>query len=141
MPLAPFVTPRRAAMLLTGTVALTLMGCATVGTPTPEQQVQERASAFWQARIKGDLPTAYGLLTPAYRGLRSQEDYAKANGKQIALEKIEVTKVACEKEKCTATIAMTGKPVVPGLSLPELTNYMDDTWVLDDGQWWRFETP
>ncbi len=127
--------------LLLAAAALALAGCASLGPATPEQIVQERATTFWQARIKGDLPTAYGLLTPAYRSLRSQDDYARASGRRAAIEKVEVTKVVCEKDKCSATIAMTSKPVVPGLTLPELTNYMDDTWVLDGGQWWRFETP
>lgn len=137
-PIRPSPLLRRLAL---PAAALALAGCAAIGPATPEQTVQTRASAFWQARIKGDLPTAYGLLTPAYRGLRSQEDYARANGKQVAIGKVEVTKVSCEQEKCLATIAMTSKPMVPGMTLPEITNYMEDTWVLDGGQWWRFETP
>ncbi len=121
--------------------ALALAGCATLTPATPEQQVQERANAFWQARIQGDVPTAYHLLAPAYRSLRSQEDFAKDNGRQIAVQKIEVASVSCEPQKCVARLALTGKPVVPGLNLPALTTYMDDAWVLEEGQWWRFENP
>ncbi len=125
--------------------AALLAGCLAsnpAATPaSPEQQVRERATSFWQARIKGEVPLAYGLLAPAYRLLRSEDEFVKSNGRQIALEKVEVTQVACETEKCTARLALTGKPSVPGLALPQLTTYKDDIWVLENGQWWRFEKP
>lgn len=133
--------PHLSRPLFLAAAALALAGCASLGPATPERTVQERATTFWQARLKGDLPAAYALLTPAYRGLRSQDDYARANGKQVTIEKVKVTKVSCEKDKCLATLAMTSKPMIPGMTLPEITNYMDDTWVLDDGQWWRFQAP
>ena len=122
--------------------ALTLAGCATLGYATPEQQVQERANAFWSARQKADPKAAYELLTPSYRGLRTERDFVKDNGGGIAVQKVEVVKVTCEEaDKCTARIAITGKPSVPGLNLPSITSYMDDAWVQEQGQWWRFLAP
>lgn len=134
------ISLRRPALAL-AMAAVALTGCAALGSPTPEQQVQERATAFWNARLKADAKTAYGLLTPAYRDMRSEQDFVKSNGGGIAAQKVEVVKVACEAEKCTANIAITGKPSVPGLNLPVLTSYMDDTWVQDQGQWWRYLAP
>lgn len=126
----------------TALVALaTMSGCATMGEKTAEQQVQQRATAFWDARLKADPKAAYALLVPAYRDMRSQKDFIQENNSGISAQKVEVGKVTCEEEKCTVRIAITGKPSVPGLQLPSVTSYMNDTWVLDQGQWWRYQAP
>jgi len=132
---------RRTAAALLAAALTVLGGCASLGPQTPEQQVQQRANAYWQARLKADSASAYALLVPAYRELRSEKDFAKSQGAGINGEKVEVTQVTCEAQKCNARIALTVKPAVPGLKLPVVTSYMDDTWVLEQGQWWRFETP
>ena len=118
-----------------------LSGCAAMSEKSPAQQVQERAAAFWKARSSGDMKTAYGLLTPAYRGLHTEQDFARKVGSAAHITRSEVAKVTCEPEKCTANIALTAKPSVPNLNLPEITAYMDETWLLVDGQWWRHEEP
>lgn len=121
--------------------ALALAGCAVLSKSTPEQQVQERANAFWSARLKADARAAYSLLVPAYRDLRSEQDFVRSNSAGIAAQKVEVVKVTCEAEKCTANIAITGKPSVPGLNLPAITTYLDEAWVLERGEWWRYQAP
>lgn len=128
-------------LLSVALISLSVAGCAAFGPATPEKQVQERATRFWEARVKADPAAAYALLTPAYRSVRTEKEFIRANGGGIAAQKVEVTKVTCEDEKCTARVAITGKPSVPGLALPVITNYMDDTWVPEGGQWWRYITP
>ncbi|WP_422848658.1 hypothetical protein ACOYR4_03565 [Acidovorax sp. M14] len=124
-----------------GMAAVVLAGCAALGPATPEQQVKERATAFWNARLKADPQGAYALLSPSYRGIRSEKEFVQSNSRGIAAEKVEVGAVTCEAEKCTARVAITGKPAVPGLTLPVITNYMDDVWVSEQGQWWRYMAP
>lgn len=109
---------------------------------SPEQQVRERATAYWQARIKSEAPEAYGLLAPAYRALRSEQDFIKQFGSGISAKDVQVAKVTCETpDRCIANIGMTVKPTLPGLNLPEVISYLDEVWVLEQGQWWRFQAP
>jgi len=133
----PLLRPALAAAM----AALALAGCATPGSAAPEQQVQERATLFWKARTSADPKTAYSLLTPAYRDLRNEQDFTRQFGPSAPVMRSEVAKVTCEPEKCTVRMALTAKPSVPGLSLPVVTAYMDETWLLVDGQWWRHEEP
>lgn len=103
--------------------------------------MQARAETYWQARIAGDVKAAYALLTPAYRSLRDEQAFQRQFGAQIAVLESKVTNVTCEAEKCVARVGLTTKPVVPGLGLPTVTAYLDETWLLVDGQWWRHEAP
>ncbi|MBU1354325.1 MAG: hypothetical protein KKB95_20885 [Gammaproteobacteria bacterium] len=119
-----------------------LAGCATMGNQTPEQQVEARAATYWKARASADAKTAYSLLAPAYRNLNSEQAFIRQHGAGANVKEAGVAKVSCEsQERCTASISLTAKPLVPGLNLPLVTAYLDDTWVLEEGQWWRFQAP
>ena len=52
----------------------------------PEAGLQERAQAFWQARIKEDYAAQYGLLEPKVRRQLSLTDYIQAQGPLQYLE-------------------------------------------------------
>lgn len=117
-------------------------GCATMGPQTPEQQVEKRAAAYWKARASADPKTAYALLAPAYRDLKTEKDFVGQFNAGANLRDTGVAKVTCEEpDRCIARISLTAKPMVPGLNLPLMTTYLDDVWVLEQGQWWRFEAP
>jgi hypothetical protein len=143
--MAPVAAPRsvsRAKIALAALAMAATAGCATMGGQTPEQKVQARAEAFWKARIAGDAKASYALMTPAYRGLRDEPSFVKQFGERAPVIKSEITKVTCEDaEKCIAQVGLTAKPMVPGLALPTVTGYIDETWLLVDGQWWRHEAP
>lgn len=132
----------KARVMLAAAALAALAGCASLGPQTPEQQVQARAGTYWKARASADQSAAYALLTPAYRGLYSEQDFVKQFGAGVNVKETRVAKVTCEAaDRCTANIGLTAKPVVPGLNLPEVTSYIDETWVLEQGQWWRFQAP
>ena len=118
-----------------------LGGCAAFEPKTPEQAVAERATQYWQARIQGDMGKAYSLLTPAYRAVRTEKQFIGAVGVGTGLKTAEVTKVTCEAEKCVAVLKLGAVPMIPGIKLGMLETYLDDTWLLDHGQWWRHENP
>ena len=145
-PLAALVAPkpsaRHAKIALAALVLAAISGCATIGNQTPEQQVEARASTYWKARASADPKTAYSLMAPAYRGLKSEKDFVGDYGAGAPVKETGVSKVTCESEvSCTARISLTAKPMIPGLNMPLITTYLDDKWVLEDGQWWRFEAP
>lgn len=123
--------------------AMALAGCASMAT-TPEAIVKARATQQWQARIAGDLDTTYKLTTPSYRGATTLETYKKAFGAAVVIKSAEVATVVCDSaDKCVVNAKVEAQPnlVLGRRALPPFTTYIDETWLLEDGQWWLFPTP
>lgn len=118
-----------------------LAGCAVLAPATPQEAVQKRAAEYWQARMNGKYEQAYALSTPSYRKLRTLDQFRLANGPSVAVESAEVVNVACEAQKCTARIKIGAKPAIPGLKLGTIPMYLDEIWLLEDGQWWHYQEP
>ena len=119
--------------------ALAMAGCAALAPSTPEQIVQKRATEYWQARMAGQVGKAYALSTPSYRKLRTEAQFKLQFGAGASVESAEVTKVACEAEKCTAKVKLGVKPALMGLKVGTIATYVDETWLFEDGQWWRYQ--
>ena len=119
--------------------ALTLAGCAAFAPATPEQAVQQRATAYWKARVAGQVDKAYALSTPSYRKLRTEAQFKMQFGAGASVQDAEVTKVTCEAEKCTTQIKISVKPALTGLKVGTIATHMDEIWVLEDGQWWHYQ--
>jgi hypothetical protein len=120
-----------------------IWGCATV-TSKPEDVVRDRAGQAWKALVAVDLEKSYGFLPPSYRALTSLDRYKRGFGGAVKWLGAEVASVKCETEdKCVAHMKVEVQPVVGGFrrqTVP-LTNYFDEIWIREDGQWWLFPTP
>lgn len=128
------------AAALAACLAAALAGCATTPT-TPEEAVKERATQYWQARIAGKPAQAYALLTPAYRSVRTLEQYTLQYGSPGGITAAEVASVQCAPEKCTARVKLTTKVPLPMLNMDKISTYVDETWLPDGGTWWRYLEP
>jgi len=127
---------------LTGALGvLALAGCAAFAPAAPEQIVQKRASEYWQARITGKFETAYELSTPSYRRLKTLDQFRMQFGPAVSVQDAEVASVACEPQKCVARMKIGAKPALIGVKLGTIPLYMDEIWLLEDGQWWHFQEP
>ncbi len=122
--------------------ALALAACASNSAKTPEQIVVERAEARWQHLIKQDFAGAYAYLTPAYRDVVPQEQYRRRFGSAGAWTNAIVHEVSCEPEACTVKMRITTQVRVPlfATRISEVTTYMDERWVREDGQWWLYQS-
>lgn len=132
------ITRRAGAIALT-VGALALSGCAVFTPATPEQVVAKRASDYWQARIAGKYEKAYELSTPSYRKLKTAEQFRIQFGPGVSVQTAEVASVACEPQKCTAKMKIGATPALIGLKLGTIPMYIDDVWLLEDGQWWHYQ--
>lgn len=130
---------RRGALLLA--LTLGLGACAGFGPRTPEQEVQARAEARWDALIKRDFAKAYGFTQPGFRAVVKAEDYAKRFGQAGAWKGVQIHDATCEAARCTVRVRLTTAVNIPRIarSIPEVTGYHDEVWVRDQGQWWYFE--
>jgi hypothetical protein len=119
-------------------VGVMLAGCATVGGVTVESPLQvkqaavtERAKARWQAVIDGDVEKAYGFLSPGSKTVTSLENY-RARARLTGFRAADIESVACETEACKVKVrVLLDHRLMPGLPIAA-----EETWVLENGQYW-----
>ena len=115
---------------------VTLSGCAALAPAAPEKVVEKRAMTYWKARIAGEYEKAYALSSPAYRNVKSAQQFRSQFGAGANVLSAEVYAITCEQQKCNARMKLTVKPAVIQLKLDTIPMYLDEIWLLEDGQWW-----
>ena len=128
---------RAGAMIM---AALSLTACATIDSGTPEQIVTKRAQAYWDARLKGDASTAYGLTNDAFRQAVDEDKFKRGHMATFAVG-AEVQKVECDAQKCDVGINLKVNPPLPGKKIGTIDMYSKQTWLLEDGQWKLYLEP
>ena len=132
-----WVLPTRWIALCAATV---LAGCAHLSPQTPEQQVQQRATARWQALLAGQYDKAYTYLTPGYRAIVTPEKYRGRIGSAVKWVDAKVNTVSCkESDKCDVQIQLDFQPVMSNRKMASYSTYPQESWVFEDGQWWFFQ--
>lgn len=119
---------------------LLLSGCVGLFTKKPaEEQVRERAQAWADALLEGDLQGAYRYTSPSYRSYASVGAYhARVQG-TARWDKAEVETVECPTEHlCEVTFLLE----YPGLrgdgTVRRSRSYK---WVESQGGWWIYVAP
>lgn len=130
---------RSAGAALLGAAVLAASGCAMLAPKTPEQQVSARADDFWKARRAGDFEKAYAFSTPAYKKLKSTQDYKLQFGAGASVGSSEVNKVVCEPQRCDVQMKLSVTPALVGIKMKAIDTYLNEVWLLEDGQWWHFQ--
>ena len=133
------ITPlRRAALWVTLLASLTLAGCASVG-GTPQEQVSQRANERWKALVAADFSRAYSYNTPGFRAVVTLDAYRNRVGAAVKWVGAEEVKVECpEAATCTATLRLDYQPVLGGVK-GTFNTHIEESWLLEDGQWWIFQ--
>lgn len=121
-------------------------GCAmTPVASSPEEIVTQRASAYWAAMMAGEKETAYQYLQPAYRALRDIKFFQASSGGGGAVTWVtaEVAAVECKTpELCRTEIRIGYKTPLGGVGANNVFyTHFDEQWILQDGQWWRYQKP
>ena len=121
-------------------VALTLSACASLGGGTPEEQVRQRATERWQALVAGQFSRAYSYNTPGFRAVVTPDGYRNRFGSALTWLGAEVIRVDCpEASKCNALVRVDFRPVLSRKDDVKLSSHVDETWLLEDRQWWYFQ--
>ncbi|NND44086.1 MAG: hypothetical protein HKN58_02095 [Xanthomonadales bacterium] len=118
-------------------LVVALAGCATTGAPA--KQIAERAQARWDALVAGDLDTAYGYLSPAYRSSVNSMQYQR----RILLQKVRWTGAEyidsdCLEDSCKVRISLDFSLIgaLPGVRRFNGTQEIEETWIKSGGKWW-----
>lgn len=118
-----------------------LVGCASMGPKTPEEEVRALSEARWNALIKRDFVKSYGFAQPAFRAVVKPEAYAQRFGNAGRWKGAQVHDVTCEAARCTVRVRLTTEVMIPRFSrtIPEVVGYHDEVWIRDEGHWWFLE--
>lgn len=129
---------RRIGALTLALGAMALSGCAVFAPATPEQQVQQRASERWKALRAAQWEKAYAFVTPSFRATMTEERYRERFIGVPKWKNAEVRSVTCESEKCIAVVrieALYGARA----GLETLSTEVPETWLKEEGQWYKYE--
>lgn len=115
-----------------------LAACATMGGVTAESPLEakqaavtERAKARWQAVIDGEVEKAYGYLSPGSKAVTTFDNY-RARARLSGFRAADIESVACETEACKVKVRVVlDHRLMTGLTVP-----VEETWVLENGQYW-----
>ena len=119
--------------------SVVLVACAAVPASKPEDQVRSRANERWKALVSGDYLKAYSYSTPGYQAVVKADAYKQRFG-AASWYGAEVVDVTCpEIDKCTARVRVDYNNVMSRKSLNKITTHIDETWLLEGGQWTIFQ--
>lgn len=128
------VWPRRATLALAAVATLTLTACASLGGGA-EQRVQNNAQARWDALLGGDFDKAYAFSTEGFKKVVTQRQYPLRFSNAVKWLGASVTQVRCpQADKCTVQVRLRFQPVLHRSTEPSVT-FIDETWLLENGQW------
>ena len=125
-----------------------LAGCAAAPSAAPapaqatatghEAQIRARSAAFWEARQRNDVAASYQFTSPSYRKVNDQERFRVHYAGVPVVVGHEVVSITCDEppQRCVLKQGLkVAPPMTPGLVT---TVYSDETWILEEGQWWVF---
>ena len=132
---------KRCAALLGVVLALSaITGCASLQS-TPQDKVRQLANQRWQYLVEGKFDKAYEMTVPSFRKLKTKENYTIAMmTASVKWQSGEVVKVECETQSCKVTVKAVSQIMMPTRFKGPLVSGLDETWIFEDGQWWKLET-
>ena len=114
-----------------------LVACATKTAATREDLVRQRALEYWTAYQAGHFEKAYAYLSPASRAVVPYERYRARIAGSVDWKGAVVQSVTCDvSQKCIVKVKLSYEAAIGRRRLGTIERYMDETWTLDDGQWW-----
>ncbi|WP_029134494.1 hypothetical protein [Sedimenticola selenatireducens] len=134
--LYPSNVSRSVLLLLAGVL---LSACASTPSPplSPEQQVTQRAEAYWSALRASQRDQAYAYLAPAYRKLVDLDAFWRHAKGHLVWDSVALAKVECEGEPADACVAVMRVSYPPALTRRiEVDTHLRENWVRLNGEWW-----
>ena len=105
---------------------------------TPQGQIRQRSTEFWQARQRNDVAAAYSYTSPSYRKVHDQEFFRVHYAGIPVVASREIVDVQCDDalQRCILQNKyMVSPPMMGGGMVPV---YGKEIWLQEDGQWWIF---
>ena len=129
---------RRPWLLLVLAVAAGCAGPGVQKTTDPQARLVERAKAYWDARIRGDLVETYRFHEPNFRKKVTLTAFAVGRGVTTVLD-YEIKGAKIEGVKGFVTVRIYHTITHPRLVKPVDPRWVEveEQWRLVDGEWYR----
>ena len=135
-----FRAARRSALMCAALATSVISGCASMNA-TPQDTVRQLATQRWQHIIEGKFDKAYEMTVPSFRKLKTKENFTIGMmATSVKWQSAEVIKVSCETQACKVTVKTVSQIMMPTRFKGPLVSAQDETWIFEDGQWWKLET-
>jgi len=116
-----------------------LNGCASMQ-ETPQDTVRKLASQRWQHVIEGKFDKAYEMTVPSFRLIKTKESFITSMVvSPVKWHSAEIVRVECEPPSCKVTIKAASQLLMPTRYKGQLVSGIEESWVLEDGKWWKLE--
>lgn len=126
-----------AALLLAAAAVPATLAAAPAASSEKEKAVSQRVNEYWKARATMNLQAVYPFYEPEFRSKFTAEvfarDFRRLN--RFAPEFMGVEGVTIDGKKATVKVKLKTKPDV--LMGQELVSVVDESWVDQDGTWYR----
>jgi len=121
-----------AGMMLAACANLPAGGVTAESAPEVKQAaVTARSKARWQAVIDGEVERGYEFLSPGSRAVTPLATY-RAKARLSGFRAADIESAACEAETCKVRLKVTlDHRLMKGIEAP-----IEETWVLENGQYW-----
>lgn len=119
-----------------------LISCSTLNRHgLTKDALRERVTAYWDARVKGDVESAYNLVDPRARKTVSLATYVRRTSQFIIVD-YEIKKISADPGAKTASVRVQRSfKINPGAPVPfrfdKILKQVDDMqWVQYKGKWY-----
>ena len=127
---------------IVGGVVLVAALAAFLGSSRSEAGIEQRATAFWEARLQGDDLTAYQYETYAHTGEMTVTQYIRARSPAVKYTAYTIDEIQEQENEASVTVNVRCQMHIPGMLDVPLSMPIKERWVrLDDSQWYRNVKP
>ena len=122
-------------------VAALASGCASVGSAflPAEDAVLKRAQARWDALVERDWKAAYAYMTPGYRAVVPLKRYSNQFSGPAQWDSAKAKSAKCEETRCVVNVEISYRLLLPGHTNRVDSTHVEEVWVREEGQWYKFE--
>lgn len=119
-------------------------GCAkkvAVNSVADDQILEQRITAYWNHKIKGEFDKSYEYEDPFFRKSMNMVTYIKTTGRAVKWKQMAIEKTSVDGETAQADLVLTIQAMVPDPKIlgTDLRVKESDRWVKVDGTWYHAE--
>lgn len=119
-----------------------MASCAVLQGP-PEQRVEARAKARYEALVARDYEKAHSFFTPSFRKSWTYREYLIMRPPVVQYRKAEVVSVKCDaQDSCSVGVNVSYTPTSDVRGAPralEISRFNEEKWIRVDGDWWLYQ--
>lgn len=125
-----------------GGVVLVAALVAFFGPSQPGYELEQRAAAFWEARVLDDGLAAYQYETYAHSGEMTATQYVRALSPLLKYTDYTIHEIQEQKNEALVRVRVQYQLTIPTMGDVPLSMTLNERWVrFDDGRWYRNVQP